>query len=293
MTTEGDMKRELLLMLMASAMWMSGCAGRMKSDLLLARIREQSVQLAESQQEIAKTRAELKRAHLQTEQLQWELANSGLNTGEGNFASRTVSQLKIHSMSSGGLNQDDQPGDDVVVVQFVPLDSSNEVVRAAGDLEIALFDPQMPESVRELGAWRFPAEECEKHWTRGITSSGFQFNLPLDQSPRHSNLIVHLKYRTSDDRQLQVQQVVKVALRPNDVGTETAQFPRKRQNPAPVPSVDDWDQFLEPVGDVESDLNENDPSTQPPDRSTPVPVKSGRAILHSSNWTDATIPQLR
>lgn len=216
------MKRELLMMLAAS-MLVCGCAARMDSDLLQARIREQSVQLTESQREIAKTRLELKRSRSEAERLKSELAQAGQPVSAGVPMSRTVSRLRINSLSSGGLNKDDQPGDDVVVVQFVPLDSDNEVVRVPGEVELTLLDPLLLESEREIGKWNFTEEECGKHWTRGITSSGYQFSLPLDRSPQHTDLIVHAQYRTSDDCRLEISHVVKVTI-PEVVGIPAQHF---------------------------------------------------------------------
>ena len=76
---EGTMKRKLLAKLLA---WMliCGCAGRVDTDLLQARIREQASQITESQREIAKTRLELKRTRLEADKLKSELANSGRET---------------------------------------------------------------------------------------------------------------------------------------------------------------------------------------------------------------------
>lgn len=287
------MKPERLLLMLAALMLNCGCAGRMDSDLLQARIREQSIQLTESQREIAKTRADLKRARVESEQLKLELEQAGHQIGERTPVSQTVTQLRIHSLSSGGLNKDDQPGDDAVVFQFVPLNSDNEIVRAPGELEVALLDPQMPEPEQKLGTWNFTSDECQKKWTRGITSSGYQFSLPLDPAPRHSELIVHLKYRTSDDRHLQIRHVVKIVIPPVVAQTQTRSVPKRRRIPDPLPAVDESDDFLPPAGDAMEGLNQTGEADWASDNSETVRVKTETPILHSSSWTDETIPYLR
>ena len=163
-----------LLTLMLAVFLHCGCAGRVNTDLLQARIREQSTQLSESQREIAKTRLELKRTKDETERLKTELSQAGHESTPANLPQSNIQKIRIHTLASGGLNKDDRPGDDAVVIQFVPVDSENEPIKVPGELEFRLIDPQLPESDRELGRWTFSADQCRSHWTRGITSSGLK-----------------------------------------------------------------------------------------------------------------------
>ena len=283
---EGTMKRKLLAKLLA---WMliCGCAGRVDTDLLQARIREQASQITESQREIAKTRLELKRTRLEADKLKSELANSGRETAVPSVP--TVTKLRIHALSSGGLNKDDLPGDDVVVIQFAPLDSDQEAIQVPGDLEFTLVDPLVPEPDRELGRWEFTAEECRTHWTRGITSSGFQFSLPLESPPQHANLVMHLKYKKSDGDVLDLKHIVKVIVPPPNAASKSSR--RKRLQPVRV--VDESNEFLPPVGDGQIDQNGASQGDWDDDKSDAASSTPGRAVLHSSSWTDATIPQFR
>lgn len=284
--------KPMLLVAMSSWILICGCAGRMDADLLQARIREQESQLTQSASEMAKTRSELKQARIEAEKLRSELAEIGIVPDSVDHAPILASRLRIHSLSSGGLNKDDRPGDDVVVIQFVPLDADNEVLRVAGAVEFWLFDPQLPESDRELGHWTFSADECGRHWTRGIASSGFQFSLPLDQDPQHSDLIVKLTFQTPAGRNLELSQVVKVV---SGLGTATK---TRRVRMVPVHTVEESNDFLPPVGDSleTSDLSRDDLSNNvdgPAADSLPAASRSGHAVLHSSNWTDSTIPTIR
>jgi hypothetical protein len=284
------MKPELLTMLLALTP-VFGCAGRMNADLLRARIREQSTQLSDSQREIAKTRSELKRSQQESERLQAQLEQADRQDGQSAPAAVSISKLRIHTLASGGLNKDDQPGDDVIVVQFVPLDSDNEPAQEPGDLEFTLIDPRLNEATQQIGIWHFTADECRTHWTRGITSSGFQFSLPLEQVPRHADLIVQVKYQNSDGRRIDASHVIKVVVSPSDtIQMTTARAEKKRPRPDPIQTVQESDEFLPPAGDQGQPSNEVDAA----DWSSEALLSSpGRAVLHSSNWADATIPQLR
>ena len=284
---DGEMKSKVLTLMLAVFL-NCGCAGRMNTDLLQARIREQSTQLSESQREITKTRSELKRTKDEAERLKSELAQAGHENAPVNLPQSKIHKIHIHSLASGGLNKDDKPGDDAVVVQFVPVDSENEPIKVPGELEFRLIDPQLPESDRELGRWTFSADQCRSHWTRGITSSGFQFTLPMEQSPLHTDLVVHLKYQTFDDRRIEASQIVKVVLPP---GNSRVQI--KRQRPKPVQTVEESDEFLPPVGDSQQNRHEADSDNLAADETDGSASIPGHSVLHSSNWTDATIPQLR
>ena len=283
---DGEMKSKVLTLMLAVFL-NCGCAGRMNTDLLQARIREQSTQLSESQREITKTRSELKRTKDEAERLKSELAQAGHENAPVNLPQSKIHKIHIHSLASGGLNKDDKPGDDAVVVQFVPVDSENQPVKVPGELEIRLLDPLLPESDRELGRWTFSADECRSHWTRGITSSGFQFTLPFEETPVHTDLVVHLKFQTLDDRRYDTNQVVKVVLPSGNTRVQV-----KRQRPRPIQTVEDSDEFLPPVGDGLQNRDESDDDWARDDTNEPS-SKPGHTVLHSSNWTEATIPQMR
>ena len=283
---DGEMKSKMLTLMLAVFL-NCGCAGRMNTDLLQARIREQATQLSESQREIAKTRTELKRTKDETERLKSELAQAGHENVPANLPQGKIHKIHIHSLASGGLNKDDKPGDDAVVVQFVPVDSENEPVKVPGDLEIRLLDPLLPESDREIGRWTFSVDDCRSHWTRGITSSGFQFTLPFEGTPLHTDLVVHLKFQSLEDLRFDTTQVVKVVLPPGN-----ARVHIKRQGPRPVQSVEESDEFLPPVGDGLQTRDESGDDWARDETDDPA-SKPGHTVLHSSNWTDATIPLLR
>ena len=204
---DGDMTRCSLTLLL---IWFlsSGCAGRVDTDLLHARIREQTTELTEAQREIVKTRAELQRSRQEAKRLKGELNQAGHSNVSETVALSTVQikKLHIHSLACGGVNKNDQPGDDAVVVQFVPIDSDDEPIKFPGIVEITLLDPILSDADRILGRWTFSADECRSRWTRGISGSGFQFSLPLEQTPEHSDVVVHVRFKTADNRQFDVSQ---------------------------------------------------------------------------------------
>ncbi len=271
-------------MLVLACLVVCGCASRMNTGLLQARIREQAVQLAETQREVEKTRSELKQSRQEADRLKAERGAGG-PAGEATVRSTAqINKLHIYPLASGGLNKDNEPGDDAVVVQFAPFDRDNEPIKIPGQLEFVLLDPQLPQSEQELGRWSFSTDECRSHWTRGIASTGFQFTLPLEQSARHTDLVVKLRMKTANDRRYETSQVVKAI-----AGSGNATAQNQRAGRKLVQVVDDSDQPLPPVGVPEEESNDEDLAEWAQEDRKNEPKKTGAAILHSSSWTDAPV----
>lgn len=273
--------------IVCAAVLLCGCAGRVDTDLLRARIREQASELTESQREIAKVRSELKQSQLEAAQLKSELGQSERLSDEPAQMDVPIRKIHIFPLASGGLNKDESPGDDAVVVQFVPMDRDNEPIKQPGDVAFTLIDPRLPDSERELGQWKFSTDECRKHWTRGITSTGYQFTLPLEQSPQHPEVVVHLRFTTPQGQRYEMNQIVKVAV---SKGQATARVPRARKIVRPVAEPENP---LPPVGNEASATSEAELPDWAQDEKRTRPPKLGSITRHSANWTDATIPVLR
>ena len=62
----------------------------------------------------------------------------------------TVRELKIGSLT-GGADYDGKPGDDGITVYLIPLDRDGDPIKAAGQIEVFLYDLTAPGQPRELG----------------------------------------------------------------------------------------------------------------------------------------------
>lgn len=285
----------------------SGCASHMNSDLLQARVRDQALQLTESQREIAQARSDLSKSQLEIERMKSELASLQHDSGDPDSLPKSdsnrslashINKLHIYSMASGGLNRDNRPGDDAVAVQFAPMDREGNPLKIPGDLEIALIDPRLPESEREVGQWSFSADECEKQWTHGIASKGYQFTVPLDHPADHSNLVVQLRYTSADSREFRASRIVKVS----PASAESKSNRRMARN-EPIPETEGVIEDVPPAGIFSDDENEavfSDSDLEEPDttqaRRKPdlkASTRSEAPLRDSTNWTEATIPLIR
>ncbi len=310
-----------------------GCFSRSGTDLLQARIRDQEVHLADTERQVATTQTELAKARREADGLRTELAKrgSGGTTAEQTEALVRVTKLQIHSLLSGGVNKDEQPGDDAFVAQVAPVDVDGEVVKLPGQIELTLLDPAVAEGQREVGHWNFTVEECRQHWTRGLTGAGYQFTVPLAASPAHDSLVLHAKLTTVDGRSFDASQIVRVS----PATTITASSRREVLDRSVLdrslldrPALDTVPRELDDINDPPpaplKDQPEELPAwaapaatptrpagTSPPAAPTkaaaktpaelpapglfpPVPKKRELPPLRdSTNWTEGTIPQLR
>jgi hypothetical protein len=258
------------------------------TDLLQARIRQQAAQLTESQREVERTKSELEQSRVEAAQLRAELSEAGGTAVNRATVSTPVNKVHIFPLASGGLNKDESPGDDAVVVQFAPLDRNGDSVKQSGDVQIVLLDPRFSGREHELGRWEFTAEECQKHWTRGISSSGYQFTLPLEVLPRHPEVVIDLRFKTADQKQYQATQSVKVA-----VAAGHASISSRRANRKLVQAVNDDDVLLPPVGVDDAETADGDVPDWAQDPPKETTSKPGHTVLHSANWIKDSVPVVR
>lgn len=271
-----------------SALMLCGCLGRAKPDILQARLREQQQYVAEVERKMEVAEADLKKARREAEQLRVELARSGKQviSAERSEAIVRANKLQINSLVSGGLNRDDQPGDDAVVASLVLVDDDGEPIKLPGNIELTLFDPSQPEPSRQVGKWQFTAEECRKMWTRGFTGAGYQFTVPLEQGVQNEQLVLHVKFSAAD-RVFDSSQLIRVSAA--SPGELTARASGREAEPLPLDDIND-----PPPPAVRATSGfEQDSSPNLPEWSQPSQASGTATLRESTNWTKDAVPQRR
>ncbi len=188
-----------------------GCLGRGSTDLLQVRLREQQQLLAETRAELDSTSRELKLARKEADGLRTQLAGKGpaLLPEHSSLLVR-ASGIRINPMLTAGFDRDDAFGDDMLVLQFTPLDEQGEVLKLPGDIRIRVLDPALAEESQTVAEWKFTAAQGREHWVRGLLGSGYQFSLPWQEPPRNKELIIHVQLRTADGREFTATHVLKI-----------------------------------------------------------------------------------
>ncbi|MCG3125751.1 MAG: hypothetical protein CHACPFDD_00577 [Phycisphaerae bacterium] len=116
---------------------------------------------------------------------------------------------------TGGYDADGQPGDEGVMVYLQPLDRVGDVVKAAGEIRIQLFDLAAPEGEQLVGEYLFDVDETAKLWYGKLMTQHFTLKCPWKtRRPAHGDLTVRatfVDYFTTNV--LSTQGVCAVALR--------------------------------------------------------------------------------
>lgn len=272
-------RRLLLLAVSLSALSAAGCFARNRaSDILQARLRVQEQNVADLETQLDQAVSDLQLARREVDGLRTQLAQAGQTQlpAEQSAVLLRVSDVKINSMLTSGLNQDGAAGDDRIVVHFAPYDDDGEVVKLPGRVQISAQDPALPDGERTFGTWTFSAEECREHWVRGFLGAGYQFSLKLARPPIHTDLVVQLTLETPDGRSFSATHIVRV--RPAELPPVAGRVPR--------PDVEDL-QGVKPAGALAAEPATSARTARKPAGAMETPLQD------STNWTESEIPYRR
>ena len=93
---------------------------------------------------------------------------------------------------------DDKDGvDDGVVIYLLVRDQQGDVIKAAGEVEIEVWDLAAEEGEQQLGQWRFDFETLGKYWLSGALADHYKFKSAWQagKKPTHANLTVKLVFK--------------------------------------------------------------------------------------------------
>ena len=284
----------------------SGCSLRGNVDLLEARLRKQEDRQFELEAALKKSHSELEVVQRQNDMLHNRLAGSkeGLLLPEQADVLFRAKGIRIQKWMTGGLDRDNQPGDELLSAVIVPHDDDGETVKLPGTIQLRLLDPAMPENRQRIGEWTFTPEESRRHWHKGMIASGYQFRLPWQQLPHSSKLMLHATLTTTDGRQFHADDIIHIeppkniiATAPDDVPgrfptnevvpiSETFSIAGKTADPNPVSENE------VPSGPAFKSFSKQNTNAKNKNKDL-KPIDSSPRLRTSDNWTGATIPRLR
>ena len=191
----------------------SGCVGtRNNTDLLEARLRQQEDLAYQYHRELTELRAELNVAHQEADVLRSQMASIGQETLPAEYTRSLfrVEGLRFNGMFTRSRDQDGEPGDDMLVAVFYPVDEHGDLVKLPGAIEVEVLDMTRPEAERNVASWEFSPADSRELWTSGFLSSGYELKLPWDEPPPSGELIVHARLTTADGRQFDATHTIEV-----------------------------------------------------------------------------------
>jgi hypothetical protein len=190
----------------------AGCKSPDKIELLEARLRENEVVVQNYERELGSMNSQLSVAQREAKILREQLDRNGqpVPAVEATTALASVETLKFNTLLTAGQDKDSQPGDEKFHAIVSPYDSGGEIVKVIGDVELEAVDLSLPENQRTIGKWNYSPEEALKLWHAGYLSTGYRFELPWKSLPQGNEVVLRMKMKTPDGRELVTSHTVKV-----------------------------------------------------------------------------------
>jgi hypothetical protein len=87
---------------------------------------------------------------------------------------------------------------DTLVVYLEPLDAMQDVIKAAGSVEVELWNLGAQSSHPNLGNWQIKADELKGLWGRGLTGAYYRLTFPLDSLLKGEEKELTVRVRFTD-----------------------------------------------------------------------------------------------
>lgn len=118
---------------------------------------------------------------------------------------------------TGGRDNDNVPGDEVLEVIVEPQDEAGHAIKAPGSVQIYALEVS-PQGVKTpLCMWDIPPEQVHKSWKQGLFSTGYTFTLPWKVLPITETVRVVVRFETPDHRVFEADRDIKVHIVPGAV----------------------------------------------------------------------------
>ena len=101
----------------------------------------------------------------------------------------TVHGLKFNRLTGGYASTAGLASDDLVKVYVVPVDADGQVIKAAGEFKVEVFDLADAQSPL-LASRRFSLDESRAAWYGQAMLYNYVLSIPLTRSPQHTELTV-------------------------------------------------------------------------------------------------------
>ena len=126
-------------------------------------------------------------------------------------AASAVAGLTINQQLTGGYDNDQQPGDDGVMVCIEPRSAQGEVVELRGPLSIVLLDPALEGDAARVARWDLAENEATAHFHRTPQGTGIQLELPWPTgTPAHRQLKLFVRSTLADGRKFDASKDIEI-----------------------------------------------------------------------------------
>jgi hypothetical protein len=173
----------------------AGCKSHHKYELIEAELRTRNRELAEA-------RAELAQARLLADAYQRNQLRPPPCPAPGGVAAAPAFPLRdvVLGSGTGGLDDDNLPGDEALQVVIVPRDDDGSAVKVPARLDVRAFEITRAGLKNPIGTWAVPPEQLRRAWRGGLFATGYAVTLQWDQPPATERVRVAVRLTTLDGR---------------------------------------------------------------------------------------------
>ena len=291
----------------SSVLLAAGCVTSGNLEILESRLRGQEARISELQSDLDEAISRLAIVRRENDALRNQIADRGLKAilpEQADVLFRATG-IKFSSLMTGGLNQDEFPGHELLNVMLSPHDADGDVVKLPGRIQLDVFDLSRADSERLIGRWDFAVDESRKYWDRTLFGSGYQFSLPWQQNPKSRELLLHARLTAPDHREFNASTTIHIEPPSNaqrSLPDESHRSPAATEVPSTVQqfhrsTVDDRQERSAKTSVSHSEPPQPRPLRRIPDAElfnlTEHVDDASSPIQTSDRWTDETFPRLR
>lgn len=197
-------------------------------------------ELRSRENDMRELRADLARAEAHNEALMRELAALRQGTAAKvtpELASQTYTLKSITlGRGTGGVDEDNCPGDEALEVVIEPRDSDGHTIKAPGAVHVEALEIS-PEGLKvPLSSWDLTPEQVRHTWRSGLLSTGYVIVLPWKNWPSSDKLRIIVRFTLADGRAFEADKDITIRL-----------TPESRRKTPPPPDPGDGTPLLEPM----------------------------------------------
>ena len=199
--------RRASLIFALSAVLLAGCRNR--GELVENELRARDIQYREALEELS-------RIESHNHALQQELAavRSGQPITPEQAAQVFGIKRIILGRGTGGYDNDNLPGDEMLQVVIEPRDPSDHTIKAPGAVQILALEIT-PQGVKlPIGEWSIGPEELRRSWKQTLLGTGYTLRLAWQKFPQAENVRIAARLVLPDQRVYEADRDVKVRLVP-------------------------------------------------------------------------------
>ena len=207
-----DAAMRLVLIFTALLPLVGGCATFTQYDQLEARLRQQEDQLARYRDQVQSLTKERDALQRKSEEAITLASATSSRSSAGEPAS-----IAFVPLVTGGRDEDDVPGHEVVHAIVQTLDADADVMKTAGTLELEMLDVAARESDRVVGRWRFAPSQAASLWQNGLLGTGYRVRLSPQGRPFPADAVLIAHFETPSGRQLDATRTIRLETVPRDL----------------------------------------------------------------------------